>query len=122
MAIDFNSGANQYCDGAVTGLTADTIGTVAVWCRPETLHDGCLFWIGDTGAGDHWVRMYLTVGGKATMDCITVGWDWEYTIDDVFWAAGDLLHIAMTQNGAAPRFFVNGLNVAITLNAAASSS
>lgn len=105
-ALDLNSGSSHYATGAVTGLTTDTVGTMMGWCRPETLHNGTVFWLGNSALGLEYVRLGVISDGTVRA-YHTEGF---YKKTDAFtYAAGQLLHLALTQDGVGPQIYVNGV-------------
>jgi len=118
MPLDFDAASSEYCTGAVTGLVADTVGTISLWCRPETLNNGSLFFIGDdTGAFSHFLLRTINTG-KLYAHIIYGGPLRSVTTDNVVYAAGDLLHIGFVQdNGGTISIYINGVAVPNTVSA-----
>ena len=114
-ALDFDLAASQYASSAtLTGLVGNTEGTVAFWCKPETLHSGAVFWIGDTAVTNRFLGIDVQSTGKIRALLYQgAAFDWTITSTSVVYAAGDLLHIALVQDGSSPAFCVNGALIEI---------
>jgi len=110
-ALDFKSSDNEFASGVVTGLTGDTVGTVAVWCRPETRHEGNVFFIGDSAVADEYFQIYVMDTGelRGYYWKSIGGAQWFIDLSAVAYDAGDLLHIVVVQDGVEPVVWVNGI-------------
>ena len=116
MALDFEYSESNYINGVPTGITSDANGSIALWCRPESLVNGTLFGVSDASDSNGiWLQLEIRSDGRLYFQARTGGsYRFIKKTDDVVFAANDLLHIVGTQNGTAPVIYVNGVAVNIS--------
>ena len=107
MALDFDSGSSHYADGAADVISGNSKGTIAIWCIPETKHSGPLLTF-DNGTANTYLRLAVLATGAIQVYAFRTPTQLLTLVTDPVYDAGDLLHVAVTQDNSNAKVYVNG--------------
>jgi hypothetical protein len=109
-AFDFDGSSQINIDGVANAYKTNSQGTVAAWVNTDTLSGaGEIFTFGDTNADNYFSiyrsgsALYVSINGSTG--------DGSKFINSIF-SVGTWVHIAITQNTTAMKFYINGVDTA----------
>lgn len=113
---DDYDGIDQYSASTeVADVVNNTTGGMMGWITPETLHDGVV--VGGFLSTAPQVIVQFIVLSDGTIRALhrdsNGDRQWIRNTDNVVYAAGDTLHVALVQDGIDPKLYINGVSVAI---------
>lgn len=116
-AYDFN-GSSDYIDIAfINELSNTEVGTWCAWVKPTTYTNlGVILSFGDADAAQRIILYNNSNGTLVGIAQISSVVQWALISDDVIFADGTWCFVCLSHDGATPKLYANGLEIASTFS------